>query len=53
MKENINVGIIGSGYVGNATKLFGCVDTNDVQDITLRVYDIDPEKCTPKGDIYV
>ena len=49
MKENINVGIIGSGYVGNATKLFGCVDTNDVQDITLRVYDIDPEKCTPKG----
>ena len=49
MRENINVGIIGSGYVGNATKLFGCVDTNDIQDITLRVYDIDPEKCTPKG----
>ena len=49
MRENINIGIVGGGYVGNATKLFGCKDSNDVQDIAIRVYDTDPEKCIPKG----
>ena len=48
MRENINIGIVGGGYVGNATKLFGCKDSNDVQDVVVRVYDTDPEKCVPK-----
>ena len=44
----MNIGIIGSGYVGNATKLLGCKDeANDLDDNLVLVYDIDESKRTP------
>ena len=39
----MNIGIIGAGFVGNATKLLEC------KDVKTYVYDIDPNKCNPKG----
>lgn len=39
----MNIGIIGHGFVGAATKLFECQSTNAF------VYDIIPEKCIPKN----
>ena len=39
----MNIGIIGHGFVGAATKLFEC------NAIKALVYDILPEKCEPKG----
>ena len=44
----MNIGIIGGGYVGNATKLLGCKDeANDLDDNLVLVYDIDESKRTP------
>ena len=44
----MNIGIIGSGYVGNATRLLGCKDeANDLDDNLVLVYDIDESKRTP------
>jgi UDPglucose 6-dehydrogenase len=37
------LGIIGNGFVGKATALFKC------DKIKVLMYDIDPEKCEPKG----
>jgi UDPglucose 6-dehydrogenase len=37
------LGIIGNGFVGKATALFKC------DNIKVLMYDIDPEKCEPKG----
>jgi len=37
------LGIIGNGFVGKATQLFKCNKVN------VLVYDIDPDKCIPKG----
>ena len=39
----MNIGIVGNGYVGKATALFGC------KDINVLIYDKDPDKCEPKG----
>jgi len=39
----MRIGIIGNGFVGGATALLEC-EANDVC-----VYDIDPDKCKPKG----
>ena len=42
------IGIVGNGYVGGATRLFGCKDNYaDVEDNTVITYDIDPKKCIP------
>jgi UDPglucose 6-dehydrogenase len=38
-----NIGIIGNGFVGGATKQLEC------EEIKLYVYDIDPLKCVPKN----
>ena len=43
-------GIIGNGFVGNATSLLSCADNECI------IYDIDPSKCNPLNttlnDIY-
>lgn len=39
----INIGIIGNGFVGNATSTFECCENNIV------IYDIEQEKCKPLG----
>jgi len=41
----MNIGIVGGGFVGNATALLTC------KDIHVNVYDLDPAKCSPKGTI--
>jgi len=41
--SKFKIGIVGNGYVGNATRLFAC------EDVECLVYDKDPEKCEPKG----
>jgi len=38
----INIGIIGNGFVGNATSIFECFENK------VFIYDIEPEKCKPK-----
>jgi nucleotide sugar dehydrogenase len=44
----MNIGIIGNGYVGKATKLLGCKDeANDLDDNLVLVYDIDESKRVP------
>ena len=44
----MNIGIIGHGYVGKATKLLGCKDeANDLDDNLVLVYDIDESKRIP------
>jgi len=40
---NKKVGIVGNGYVGGATALLAC------DNVEVVIYDIDPEKCVPKG----
>jgi len=39
----MNIGIVGNGYVGKATRILEC------DEIPAYVYDIDPEKCSPVG----
>ena len=39
----LNIGIVGNGFVGQATSLFETKDTNII------IYDIDPSKCKPQG----
>jgi nucleotide sugar dehydrogenase len=39
----LNIGIVGNGFVGQATSLFETKDTNVI------IYDIDPSKCKPEG----
>jgi len=39
----MKIGIIGNGFVGNATKQLEC------EDITIKIYDINPELCYPKN----
>lgn len=41
--SKLTIGIIGNGFVGQATSLFKCVD------IDVLMYDIVPDKCDPKG----
>ena len=44
----MNIGIIGNGYVGQATKILGCKDeANDLDDNLVLVYDIDESKRVP------
>ncbi len=44
----MNIGIIGNGFVGRATSLFGCRDDYaDYEDISFRIYDIDESKRIP------
>ena len=40
----MNIGIIGNGFVGNATKILVEKTNNN-----LLVYDLDPKKCFPEG----
>ncbi len=42
----MKIGVIGGGFVGNATKLFEC-ESPPVQDVHVLTYDKDPEKCCP------
>lgn len=42
---NVNVGIIGGGFVGKATALFECSSNN------VKIYDTDPEKCYPDKNV--
>ncbi len=42
MRKNYIIGVIGNGFVGRATQLFG-----KAPDTTLYVYDVDPQKCIP------
>ena len=39
----MNIGIIGNGFVGNATKQLEC------KDITIKIFDINPDLCYPKN----
>ena len=39
----LNIGIVGNGFVGQATSLFETENTNVI------IYDIDPSKCKPEG----
>jgi len=39
----MKIGIIGNGYVGGATALLGN------RAVEVKVYDVDPEKCVPRG----
>ena len=39
----LNIGIVGNGFVGQATSLFETKDTNII------IYDIDSSKCKPQG----
>lgn len=41
--KSINIGIIGNGFVGQATSLFGC------EKVKVLVYDVDQTKCNPIG----
>jgi len=44
----MNIGIVGHGYVGKATKLLGCRDdAADLDDNIVLVYDIDKDKRVP------
>lgn len=44
----MNIGIVGHGYVGKATKLLGCRDdASDLDDNIVLVYDIDESKKVP------
>ena len=44
----MNIGIIGNGYVGQATKILGCKDeANDLDDNLVLIYDIDESKRVP------
>jgi UDPglucose 6-dehydrogenase len=43
MNSSKRIGIIGNGFVGKATQLFQC------ERISVKIYDIDPEKCVPLG----
>jgi len=44
----MNIGIVGHGYVGKATKLLGCRDDySDLNDNIVLVYDVDESKRTP------
>lgn len=42
---NVNIGVIGGGFVGKATALFECPMNNVI------IYDTDPSKCYPNADI--
>jgi UDPglucose 6-dehydrogenase len=44
MATNICVGVIGNGFVGKATQIFG-----RSENVRCIVYDIDPDKCFPSG----
>ena len=39
----MNIGIVGNGYVGKATRILEC------EDVAAYVYDVDPQKCSPAG----
>ena len=39
----MNIGIVGNGYVGKATRILEC------DEVPAYVYDIDPQKCSPVG----
>jgi UDPglucose 6-dehydrogenase len=41
--KRINIGIVGNGYVGQATSLLKCDSVKTI------IYDADPEKCDPLG----
>ena len=44
----MNIGIVGNGYVGQATKMLGCRDDfSDLEDNAMLIYDIDKDKCLP------
>jgi len=38
--RNINIGVVGGGYVGKATALLEC------EGVDVSIYDVDPEKCS-------
>ena len=45
----MNIGIVGNGFVGKATSLFGCKDEYaDNEDVAFMIYDIDEKKRVPK-----
>lgn len=47
----IHIGVIGNGFVGQATQLFGTSESEITQpsSINVLIYDIVPEKCVPLG----
>jgi UDPglucose 6-dehydrogenase len=45
MTTKFNIGVIGAGFCGSATALFG----NQPIYVDVKMYDIDPKKCKPEG----
>lgn len=44
METNLTIGVIGNGFVGRATQIFG-----QSPFVSLFVYDVDPSKCVPQN----